>query len=326
MKRLFLLRTDAAALQQMGGALTPEERQAVMETFLRECKILSSANHPNVLKFYGIVMDAGRQPLYLVTELVKSGSLRDMSCDTGTELSRRYAVLGFRDESGVLNYSLTIDALLDVFMALDYLHSRQYPVLHRDIKPANVLVEVTQAGFQKAILADLGEAKQVVFSTRAGQSLGSFGVGTLVYMAPEMKEAEEFKGPKLDIFSCGVMAAELATGRTPSPGPEMVRQGGRRVAVLEEERRKEDIDAVANEAFRAAIIQKSIVDDPDGRGTASELIRACQLLQRSEEYVAAKGELPEAGPGPGPPEAIPPFEPFWISLGTPWTMQRWHLC
>ena len=67
--------------------------------------------------------------------------------------------------------------------------------------------------FVKAMLADLGEAKQVVvFGTRAAQSLGSVGVGTLIYMAPEMKEQDEMKGPKVDVFTLGVTATEIATG------------------------------------------------------------------------------------------------------------------
>ena len=73
--------------------------------------------------------------------------------------------------------------------------------------------------FVKAMLADLGEAKQgVVFGTHAAQSLGSVGVGTLIYMAPEMKEEDEMKGPKVDVFSLGVTAAEIATGRRPRDG------------------------------------------------------------------------------------------------------------
>jgi hypothetical protein len=61
LKRLFLLRTDNAALAEMGGALTATDRAAVADAFLRECVILSRASHPNILPFYGIVMDGARR-------------------------------------------------------------------------------------------------------------------------------------------------------------------------------------------------------------------------------------------------------------------------
>jgi len=241
LKRLFLLRDDAASLAEMGGGLSAEDKKAVVAAFLRECVSLSRAKHPNVLPFYGIVMDDARQPLFMATALVMSGSLRDM-CK-----SERYAYLRNRAECdgavSQLSHAMVVDVLLDLFLALEYLHSCAEPVIHRDIKPDNLLVNFTSAGqFQNAMLADLGEAKQLVTGTRATRSGGTVGVGTLLYMAPEMKEADEMKGPKVDIFSSGVTAAEIATGRCPAPGPEMVRVGRQRVVVVEEERRAQAKD------------------------------------------------------------------------------------
>ena len=288
LKRLFLLRDDVAALAEMGGALSAQERAAVVEAFLRECATLSSASHPNILPFYGIVVDAARQPMFMATALVPSGSLRDLCQD------ERYAHFRVQrgEDANVLSYAVVVDVLLDVFLALEYLHTRAQPVIHRDVKPANILIELSAAGqFQKAMLADLGEAKQVVFGTRAAQSLGSVGVGTLLYMAPEMKEAELMKGPKVDIFSCGVAAAEIATGRCPSPGPEMAREGGRRVVVPEEERRREDIQAVADDEFRASVVERCITDDPADRADAAQMVAACRQLQRNPAYVDAQAAL-----------------------------------
>ena len=295
LKRLFMLRDDAAALAEIGGALSAEEKASVVTAFLRECVILSRANHPNILPFYGIVVDEARQPLYMATALVESGTLRDML------LHERYAHL--RSDVGgvaVLSHALVVDVLLDVFLALEYLHTRAEPVIHRDVKPANILVVFDPGGkFVKAMLADLGEAKQVVvFGTRAAQSLGSVGVGTLIYMAPEMKEEDEMKGPRIDTFSLGVAAAEIASGRCPAPGPEMRREGRRRVAVPEEERRAEDIRAVANDDLRAQVIQRCITDDPAERADAAEMVAACRQLQRTPAYQAAKAALEPAAAAP----------------------------
>ena len=293
LKRLFMLRDDDAAMAEVGGALSPEEKAAVVAAFLRECTILSRANHPNILPFYGIVLDDARQPLFMATALVESGTLRDMC------IHARYAHLRSGGEGlpgggpTILSHALVVDVLLDVFLALEYLHTRAEPVIHRDVKPANVLVEFGATGqFVKAMLADLGEAKQVVvFGTRAAQSLGSVGVGTLIYMAPEMKEQDEMKGPKVDVFSLGVTAAEIATGRCPSPGPEMVRQGRRRVVVPEEERRVDDIRMVADDDLRTRVVERCITDDPDDRADAAQMVAACRQLQRTAAYQEAKAAL-----------------------------------
>ena len=93
------------------------------------------------------------------------------------------------------------------------------------------------------------------------------------------------------------MAAEIAVGRYPAPGPEMVRQGRRRVAVPEDERRAGDVAAVTDAALRSAVVARCIVDDPRERADAAQMVAACRQLQRSDRYRAAAGALAEAGPG-----------------------------
>ena len=204
LKRLFLLRDDLAALAEMGGALSAEEKAAVVAAFMRECVILSRANHPNILQFYGLVLDDARQPLFMATALAESGTVRDL-CQHERYAHLRSVGEGLPDGAvAVLSHALVVDVLLDVFLALEYLHTRAEPVLHRDVKPANVLIEISAAGvFQKAMLADLGEAKQVVLGTRAARSLGTVGVGTLIYMAPGDEGSPRHEGAEGRHLLCG---------------------------------------------------------------------------------------------------------------------------
>ena len=59
-----------------------------------------------------------------------------------------------------------------------------------------------------------------------------------------MAQEEEAKAPKADVFSAGVVTAELGTGKTPNPGPAQRRQGRMRVGVPEEERRADAMAAI----------------------------------------------------------------------------------
>lgn len=102
--------------------------------------------------------------------------------------------------------------------ALDYAH--QKGVLHRDIKPANVLL--TAEGVPK--LADFN----ISFSSHvAGTTPAAYFGGSLAYMSPEQLEAYDPAHPRLpesldersDLYSLGLMLAELLTGIRPFQNP-----------------------------------------------------------------------------------------------------------
>lgn len=93
--------------------------------------------------------------------------------------------------------------------ALDYLHTRDKPVLHRDIKPENILVsnrDPYDASLLHVKLSDFGLAK-----IREGSS-STWGVGTRIYMAPEMPAQRGKYTPAIDIWSLGVVGLECASG------------------------------------------------------------------------------------------------------------------
>ena len=62
---------------------------------------------------------------------------------------------------------------------------------------------------EKALLADFGEAKQLKRTMTARGTKA----GTPVYMAPEMREDEDIKGPKADVFSVGVVMVDVQVVR-----------------------------------------------------------------------------------------------------------------
>jgi serine/threonine protein kinase/Tol biopolymer transport system component len=168
--------------------------------FQREAQMASALNHPHILTVHDAGEWGGR--LYLVTEYVDGGTLRD------------WANAEKRDGRGI------VELLAGVADGLAAAHEAN--ILHRDIKPANILV--TNSGYAK--LADFGLAKlaertpsaqgddspTATETTRPGMI-----VGTVAYMSPEQASGRSVDA-RSDIFSFGVVLYELLAGRRPFAG------------------------------------------------------------------------------------------------------------
>jgi hypothetical protein len=166
---------------------TPDFEAATQE-LLAEARLLHSLHHPNIVLFHGVAMHPEHGHVqWLVTELADGGSLE--------------AWVSARDR---LTREELLDLLRSVMRALVYLHGRAPgpAVIHRDVKPANVLVFTSLGGGIVWKLGDVGIAK-VLQSTQHART----GAGTALYAAPDVH-----MGPydgKVDVFSTGIMAAEL---------------------------------------------------------------------------------------------------------------------
>ena len=254
LKTLHLLWTDPESIAAMGVALAPVERQAVLAALVKECEMLRRCTHANIVPFIGLVID--QEPLYLALQYIPSGTLHDLihgEC---------YAAM--RTDAGTLPLQTQLLANCGLFSALAFLAT--VPMIHRDVKPANILVRVHDETLEKVLLADFGEAKQLT-RTMTVRTMA----GTPIYMAPEMREEDDAKGPKADVFSGGVVMVEMSTGTGPNPGPEMRKEGRRRVGVPEEERRAADLAAVRHPVI-AELARRCIVDDDGERADAAEIV------------------------------------------------------
>jgi pimeloyl-ACP methyl ester carboxylesterase/tRNA A-37 threonylcarbamoyl transferase component Bud32 len=155
----------------------------------REARALAALNHPNILTIHDI--DEADGLPFLVLEWVSGGALN------AAPLQRPLSTGEF------------LRIVLPVADALGAAH--QHGIVHRDVKPANVLV----CDDGRVKLADFGLAKFRDLDRDVTRTAGV--VGTVAYMSPEQAIGDEV-GPTSDIFSLGVLAYELLTGRLPFNG------------------------------------------------------------------------------------------------------------
>lgn len=163
---------------------------ALVSHFEREAKLLASLRHPGLPDVTDHFADPAGQ--FLVMEYVAGD-------DLGEQLERRGGPFPVAD---VLAWA---EQLLDV---LDYLHTREPPVIHRDIKPHNM--KLGSDGRIK--LLDFGLAKA------GGGTRTSVRGYTLAYAAPEQIWNQGTDG-RSDLYSLAVTLHALLTGTPAPPDP-----------------------------------------------------------------------------------------------------------
>ncbi|XP_050949719.1 LOW QUALITY PROTEIN: LIM domain kinase 1 [Labeo rohita] len=165
------------------------------KTFLKEVKVMRCLEHPNVLKFIGILYKDKR--LNLISEYVQGGTLRD----TIQKMDRDHP------------WKLRVSYTKDIAAGMAYLHSMN--VIHRDLNSHNCFVRENQT----VVVADFGLAQLVKEekSSSPGQmsKLNKLGrkkrytvVGNPYWMAPEMIQGKVYD-EHVDIFSFGIIICEI---------------------------------------------------------------------------------------------------------------------
>ena len=174
------------------STLGPGEVSHVMERFRHEAQAVGRLTHPRIVQIYDYGEDD--EIAYIVMELVNGKTLHQhLTQDAGYEIH----------EVGQI-----IRQLLDGMG-----HAHGHHVVHRDIKPSNIMIN-RDGGIK---ISDFGIARiEASELTQAGDVLG-----TPHYMAPE-----QFLGENVDqladLFSIGVIAYELLTGKKPFSGNSAV--------------------------------------------------------------------------------------------------------
>mmetsp|Transcript_35643 Transcript_35643/g.70489 ORF Transcript_35643/g.70489 Transcript_35643/m.70489 type:complete len:302 (-) Transcript_35643:9-914(-) len=168
--------------------------KGIIQSVQRELRVLSRVNHPNILRFIGLVVET--LPLRLVLEYCAGGSL--------FELLHNYWDIP-------LTWKQNTKALLDTSTATNYLHEFEPPIVHRDLKSLNLMlldrIDSTHFTMPHIKLADFGFA-------RIQEPAMTQGVGTKHWMAPEVLMGTEYT-VKADVFSFAMVAYEVVCRHVP---------------------------------------------------------------------------------------------------------------
>jgi len=182
----FIDREVAIKIAHRRGDEPPEQARRHKQLFFNEAQTAGMLRHPHIIAIY----DAGSEDdlYFIVMEYVPGGRTLD----------------AYTRPDQLLPLEQVINLLYQCALALDYAHRQN--VVHRDIKPRNILVG---AGME-AKIADFGVA---VAGNETAGSIDEW-VGSPLYMSPEQIRLEPATGQS-DLFSLGVVAYQLLTGRHP---------------------------------------------------------------------------------------------------------------
>jgi serine/threonine-protein kinase len=180
------------AVKIMHSHLAQDEQ--FVERFIREAKAAAALSHPNIVAVQDQGWNQNGTPaIFLVMEMIDGHTLRE-----------------YLNEQGKLSTKDGIKFLLPVLSALSAAH--KIGIVHRDIKPENILI--SKEGRIK--IADFGLAKgPLIGGTMTAES--SVILGSVSYLSPEQVQ-RGVADSRSDIYSIGITAFEIFTGKKPFEG------------------------------------------------------------------------------------------------------------
>lgn len=277
---VYLARSEGAAgfarpvvVKRILPSMAYEEAMAKM--FVREARILSNLNHPNIVS---VVDFAEEDEAYvMVIEYVHGYHVGNWAKYCWQQGARVPALLA-------------IHIVIKVLDALHHAHTMKrpdgspYEIIHRDISPSNVHMSVD------------GQVKLLDFGiARVSRGAGEYQTeeialkGKLPYLAPELFRSGE-PSPKTDLYAAGVMLHELLTGKNEFRGKEMSETVGRVVNhhASKVSEHRADLPSRIDE-----ILEKALQKDPhrrfvDAAAFAKELRSLRSMSESDADAMLAK--------------------------------------
>lgn len=223
-----------------------------------EIIIIANSEHPNIAKFYGIIIESNQ--LEMVYQFIDGISLEDYAKNTFKDLDDKQK---FIIATGIAD-------------AIEFLFNNNF--IHRDLKPENIII---MKDF-KPVLIDFGLGKVLMDA----EEVVTRAKGTINYVSPEVfdeSSVDENTGHfqsgvthKVDVWSFGCILSYMFSGIPPwKSGEKFVNEK----IIMEFLKNKKEFpisNRIKNEELRAAIKASTIIDK-EKRANISEVV---QLLKK----------------------------------------------
>ena len=163
--------------------------------FRQEKEALARIDHPGVVGIVDTGELADGEP-YIVMQYVDGISIREAikAQPEGMDLDRAASII---KQAG---------------SALSAVHERN--IYHRDLKPENIMLQRVGHGEEQVKILDFGVAKVKESLIASSTVTDATSAGTISYMSPEQLRLQKVSAAS-DIYSLGVIAYEIVTGRRP---------------------------------------------------------------------------------------------------------------
>jgi serine/threonine-protein kinase len=184
------------AIKILSPALSHD--RTAMARLRREAELGGRLAHPNVCHIIRLG-ETSNGLVYVVMPFVQG----ELLCDVTNRAKQ-------------LPLDITVRYITDIAAGLQVAH--ELGIVHRDLKPENIMISKNSDGSERAIVMDFGLAKERQVSPEI-KKLTATGIvlGTPEFMSPEQLRGKALD-PRTDVYSLGLMAYEMLTGKLPFTG------------------------------------------------------------------------------------------------------------
>ena len=203
----------------------------------------------------------------------------------------QFSLRGLLESRGNLRWEKKLSILNDVCHGLQYLHSRNPPIVYRNLTPNNILL----CSHLRAKITDLGVAKVI-----RGTNIRALtqNLDTEDFMPLESFTTKPGYGLSLDIFSFGGVILYICTHQWPQLAPliSFDPDTGKRIVLTELQRRQQYLDQLFGVYTDLKSLAISCLDDnPNNRPSVEKVLQEIQVVKNAYEEklyceISAPGE------------------------------------